>query len=279
MVLLNSEKPYSKETQQLAEEIAAKNEVLVLPINCAQLKKEEINKILETVLHEFLISTISFYMPKWVEMLDEEHYFKKSIIESIKGVISAMKSVKDTLHLQDIASEFIRNSKIDKKDLSTGNIDVNLTMDDKHYYSVLSNLTGMEIDNEYKLINALMDYSKLKYDYGKIENAMANVNFRGYGVVTPSIHMIKTQVLTEIAPIVGNEEQAKDLIVYIKTNGEESENGIFETNIFGKSIEQIVEEGIKNKLEKLSNETQDKLKDTLEKITNESNGGVICIII
>lgn len=103
VVLLNSEKPYSKETQQLAEEIAAKNEVLVLPINCAQLKKEEINKILETVLHEFLISTISFYMPKWVEMLDEEHYFKKSIIESIKGVISTMKSVKDTLHLQDIA--------------------------------------------------------------------------------------------------------------------------------------------------------------------------------
>lgn len=151
-------------------------------------------------------------------------------------------------------------------------------MDDKHYYSVLSDLTGMEIDNEYKLINALKDYSKLKYDYGKIENAMANVNFRGYGVVTPSkeeiilgepliikngskyeikikaeapsIHMIKTQVLTEIAPIVGNEEQAKDLIDYIKTNGEESENGIFETNIFGKSIEQIVEEGIKKKIRK-----------------------------
>ena len=95
----------------------------------------------------------------------------------------------------------------------------------------------------------------------------------------PSIHMIKTQVLTEIAPIVGNEAQAKDLIDYIKSNGEENENGIFETNIFGKSIEQIVEEGIRNKLEKLSDETQNKLKDTLEKITNESNGGVICIII
>jgi stage IV sporulation protein A len=136
---------------------------------------------------------------------------------------------------------------------------------------------------------------------------MTNVNFKGYGVVTPakeeiileepevikagnkygikikakapSIHMIKTEVLTEIAPIVGNENQAKDLIDYIKSNSEKSENGIFETNIFGKSIEQIVEEGIKNKLEKLSDETQDKLKNTLEKITNESNGGVICIII
>lgn len=307
IVLLNSQKPYAKETIQLADDIAKKNQVTVLPINCAQLKKEEIHKILETVLYEFPISAISFHIPKWVEMLDEEHYFKKSIIETIKNVIKSLKSVKDTVSLQNITSEYIKQSKIDKKDLSTGNIDVDLMLDDMHYYSVLSDLTGMEIKNEYNLINALKDYSTLKNEYVKIEDAMANVNFKGYGVVTPSkeevilgepeiiktgnkygikikaeapsIHMIKTQVLTEIAPIVGNEDQAKDLIDYIKTNGEQSENGIFETNIFGKSIEQIVEEGIRNKLERLSDETQNKLKDTLEKITNESNGGVICIII
>lgn len=307
IVLLNSQKPYAKETVQLAEDISKKNQVTVLPINCAQLKKEEIHKILETVLYEFPISAISFHIPKWVEMLDEEHYFKKSIIETIKNVIKSLKSVKDTVSLQNITSEYIKQSKIDKKDLSTGNIDVNLMLDDMHYYSVLSDLTGMEIKNEYNLINALKDYASLRDEYIKIEDAMTNVNFKGYGVVTPSkeeiilgepeiiktgnkygikikaeapsIHMIKTQVLTEIAPIVGNEDQAKDLIDYIKTNGEQSENGIFETNIFGKSIEQIVEEGIRNKLEKLSDETQNKLKDTLEKITNESNGGVICIII
>lgn len=307
IVLLNSQKPYAKETIKLAEDIAKKNQVTVLPINCAQLKKEEIHKILETVLYEFPISAISFHIPKWVEMLDEEHYFKKSIIDTIKNVIKSLKSVKDTACLQNITSEYIKQSKIDKKDLSTGNIDVDLMLDDVHYYSVLSDLTGMEIKNEYNLINALKDYSTLRTEYVKIEDAMANVNFKGYGVVTPSkeeiilgepeiiktgnkygikikaeapsIHMIKTQVLTEIAPIVGNEDQAKDLIDYIKTNGEQSENGIFETNIFGKSIEQIVEEGIRNKLERLSDETQNKLKDTLEKITNESNGGVICIII
>lgn len=307
VVLLNSEKPYAKETISLAEDIASRNQVSVIPINCAQLKKDEINKILEMVLYEFPISTISFRIPKWVEMLDDEHYFKKSIIDTVKEYISNMRSVKDTFRLKDITSEYIKHSKIDKKDLSTGNIDVNLEMEDKHYYTVLSDLTGMEIDNEYNLINALKDYSSLKNEYDKFSNAMADVNFRGYGVVTPSkeeivlgepeiikngskygikikaeapsIHMIKTQVLTEIAPIVGNEAQAKDLIDYIKSNGEENENGIFETNIFGKSIEQIVEEGIRNKLEKLSDETQNKLKDTLEKITNESNGGVICIII
>jgi stage IV sporulation protein A len=95
----------------------------------------------------------------------------------------------------------------------------------------------------------------------------------------PSIHMIRTQVLTEIAPIVGSEQQAKDLMEYINDSAKNNENGIFETNIFGKSIEQIVEDGIHNKLEKLSEETQEKMKDTLEKITNDSNGSVICIIL
>lgn len=307
VVLLNSQKPFAKETMQMAEEISQKNNVTVLPINCAQLKREEIHKILETVLYEFPISTISFRIPKWVEMLDEDHYFKKNIIDSIKNAIMGMKKVKDTGEINNILSDYIRQSRIDKTDLSNGNIDVNLVMDDNHYYNVLSDLTGTEINNEYNLIHALKNYAVLKDEYSKIENAMANVNFKGYGVVTPSkeeilleepeiikngnkygikikakapsIHMIKTEVLTEIAPIVGNEEQAKDLIEYIKENGEKSENGIFETNIFGKSIEQIVEEGIRNKLEKLSDETQDKLKNTLEKITNESNGGVICIII
>ncbi|MDE7433395.1 MAG: stage IV sporulation protein A [Lachnospiraceae bacterium] len=307
VVLLNSQKPFAKETMQLAEEISQKNDVTVLPINCAQLKQEEIHKILETVLYEFPISTISFRIPKWVEMLDEEHYFKKNIIDSIKNIILGMKKVKDTKEINNIQSDYIRQSRIDKTDLSNGNIDVNLVMDDNHYYNVLSDLTGTEINNEYNLIHALKNYAVLKDEYSKLENAMANVNYKGYGVVTPSkeeilleepeiikngnkygikikakapsIHMIKTEVLTEIAPIVGNEEQAKDLIEYIKENGEKSENGIFETNIFGKSIEQIVEEGIRNKLEKLSDETQDKLKSTLEKITNESNGGVICIII
>lgn len=307
VVLLNSQKPFAKETIQLAEEIGQKNDVTVLPINCAQLKREEIHKILETVLYEFPISTISFRIPKWVEMLDEEHYFKKNIIDSIKSIILRMKKVKDTKEIKNIMSDYIKQSRIDKTDLSNGNIDVNLVMDDNHYYNVLSDLTGTEINNEYNLIHALKNYAILKDEYSKIEDAMTNVNFKGYGVVTPSkeeiileepeiikngnkfgikikakapsIHMIKTEVLTEIAPIVGNEEQAKDLIEYIKENGEKSENGIFETNIFGKSIEQIVEEGIRNKLEKLSDETQDKLKSTLEKITNESNGGVICIII
>ncbi|MBQ3664560.1 MAG: stage IV sporulation protein A [Lachnospiraceae bacterium] len=307
IVILNSQKPYAKETMELADRISEKNDITVVPMNCAQLKKEEIYKILETVLYEFPVSSIRFNIPKWVEMLDEEHYLKKSIIDSVKTVVAGIRKVKDIFALKDMESDYIKQSRISKTDLSNGNINVSVDMDENQYYDVLSDLTGAEIKNEYHLINALKDYSILKEEYGKIKNAMTNVAYKGYGVVTPSkeeiileepeitrtgnrfgikikakapsIHMIKTEVQTEIAPIVGSEEQANDLMNYIKENGEKSENGIFETNIFGKSIEQIVEEGIKNKLEKLSDETQEKLKSTLEKITNESNGGVICIII
>lgn len=307
VVLLNTDKPFAKDTLELANQISEKNNVTVLPINCEQLKKEEIYKILETVLYEFPLCSISFYMPKWVEMLDENHYMKQDIISVIKTKIQDMNRVRDTKRLDDMCSDYVKECKVKNKDLSTGNIDVELEMDDKHYYSALSDLTGMPIQNEYNLIHSLKDYSSLKNEYGKVKDAMQDVSYKGYGVVTPSreeiilgepevirtgnkygvkikaqapsIHMIKTEVLTEIAPIVGNEQQAKDLIEYINSSAETSENGIFETNIFGKSIEQIVEDGIRNKLDKLSDETQEKMKNTLEKITNESTGGVICIII
>ena len=306
IVLLNSNKPYSKETIELADSIARKNHTTVLPVNCAQLKKEEIYKILENILYEFPISSIDFDIPKWVEMLDETHYFKKAIIESIKEKIYDLKKVRDVRQLSEINCDYIKKIQIEQTNLSNGTVNISIQMNDENYYDVLSDLTGAEIKNEYQLIHALQDYSVLKTEYGKIQDAMTNVSFKGYGVVAPtkeeitleepeitkngnrfgikikakapSIHMIKTEVLTEIAPIVGSEQQANDLIQFIKDNGEKSEDGIFETNIFGKSIEQIVEEGIRNKLEKLSDETQDKLKNTLEKITNESSG-VVCIII
>lgn len=237
-------------------------------------------------------------------MLDEDHYFKNSIIQSISEKIKNIKRVKEIYSLTDLKSDYIKKAELSDVDLSTGNIYINLNLDEEQYYIVLSDLTGIDIQNEYSLIKSLKECAKIKEKYSRLENAVTDVYYKGYGVVTPSkdeiilgepeitragnkfgikikaeapsVHMIKTNVITEIAPLVGNEDQANDLINYIKANGE---SGMFDTNIFGKSIEQIVEEGIKNKLQKLSDETQEKLKNTLEKITNESNGGVICIII
>ena len=167
-------------------------------------------------------------------------------------------------------------------------------------------MTGVDIEGEYQLIHILKEMSVMKNEYQKVQNAISSVRGCGYGVVvpekeeieleepslirqgnkfgvkiksiSPSIHMIKANIETEIAPIVGSEEQAKDLISYIKENASE-ENGIWQTNIFGKSIEQLVEDGIRTKIAQISEESQIKLQDTMQKIVNDSKGGLVCIII
>lgn len=308
IVLLNSDKPFSEETVILSQEIATKYNTTVLPLNCEQLKQEDIYKIMESVLYEFPVTELDFYIPKWVEMLQNDHWLKREIIMAVKQLIN------DVEFLKDISKEkfetncpFIKQIKVDKKDLSNGSIVLFIDVDDSYYYEILSDLTGADISGEYQLIKTIKDLSKLKNEYEKVSEAMQSVKFKGYGVVTPikeeitlekpeviktgnkygvkikaeapSIHMIRANILTEIAPIVGTEEQAKDLQEFINENSETSEDGIWNTNIFGKTIEQIVEDGIRTKIAKLSDETQNKMQNALQKITNDGNGGVIFIII
>ena len=182
-----------------------------------------------------------------------------------------------------------------------------MDVDDSYYYQILSDYVGIPIEGEYQLMQTLSDLAKMRAEYEKVNNAMSQVRLKGYGVVTPerseiildepevikhgnkygvkmraeapSINLIKAHIQTEIAPIVGSEQQAEDLIAYIKENARESEEGIWNTNIFGKSIEQIVEDGISAKVSQLTEDCQLKLQDTLQKIINDSNGGMICIII
>ena len=179
-------------------------------------------------------------------------------------------------------------------------------MDETWYYAVLSEMTGVSISDEYELIHTMQELAKMKEEYVKVREAISSVRGKGYGVVTPdkseikleepmvikqgskygvkiksvspSIHMIRANIETEIAPIVGSEEQAKDLIEYIKTSDERQES-IWQTNIFGKSIGQLVEDGIHTKLVQISDESQVKLQDTMQKIVNDSKGGLVCIII
>jgi len=307
IVLLNSSKPLAAETIELAGEINNKYGVSVLPINCEQLKKDDIFTIMKSILKEFPISKIEFYSPKWVEMLNMNHPIKMEIIEKAKEIISNFNQIKDVADITNEESTYIKDININKKDLSSGTIEMYIDIDQKYYYEVLSELTGAEIGSEYQLINIIKELSLLKNEYSKVCFAMESVKNKGYGIVTPekeeivleepeviksgnkygvkikalapSTHFIRTNVLTEIAPIVGSEEQARDLIEFIKENGKDPEKGIWDTNIFGKTIEQIVDEGIKTKIAKLSEETQVKMQDTLQKITNESSRGVICIII
>lgn len=308
VILLNSVKPYSDETGKLAEVLSQKYGVSVLPVNCEQLKREDILRILNQVLKEFPVTQVRFSIPGWLEILSADHWLKAKVIRLARQILEKISQMKDVAaSMPDTLEEGIKEVRLGRMDLSDGTVDVDFQMDEHFYYQILSDYAGLPIEGEYQLMQTLSSLAAMKKEYEKFQNAISQVRLKGYGVVTPerseivlddpqvvrhgnrygvkmraeapSINMIKAHIETEIAPIVGSEQQAEDLISYIKKNAGESEDGIWSTNIFGKSIEQIVEDGIQAKVSQVTEECQMKLQDTLQKIINDSNGGMICIII
>lgn len=307
VILLNTTKPYSDAVRKQAEEMYHKYQIPVLPVNCEQLKKEDITMILEQILLEFPLVDVAYHMPRWVEMLPISHPLKQELIQKIKEMMEEFQVLRDVSAVStDCESEHIQKIKLEKVALNKGTAIYSVDMEESCYYQMLSELTGMELEDEYDLMEQLKHLSSMRKEYGTVMQAMDTVRQKGYGMVlperreitveapvlihqggkygvklrafSPSVHMIRANIETEIAPIVGSEEQAKDLIRYIQ-EGEQQEEGIWNINIFGKTIEELVEDGIRNKLYQIGEESQVKLQDTMKKIVNDSNGGLVCIII
>ena len=307
VVLLNTSRPYSEETVNLAKEKEAKYGAKVLPMNCEQLKKDDIYYILKSVLMEFPISSIGFFVPKWVEVLPHDHKIKQEIMETARKMLIEKDTMKDIYEEEDYENQYIKQWKLDSVAMDTGVIRIAVDMDDSYYYEFLSDTIGLPIKNEYEFISIMRDLARQKKEYEEVAAALNAVKQRGYGVVTPtkgdivleepkivkhgnkygvkikasapSIHMIRANISTEIAPIVGEEYQAKDLMEYFDKGKSDPQESIWDINIFGKTLEQLVGEGMQSKAQKMTEESQQKLQDTMEKIVNESNGGLVCIII
>lgn len=308
VILLNCVKPRSEEAQALASEMASHYGVHVVPVNCEQLKKEDITQIMKMILEEFPVAELDFHIPKWLEILPDTHPMKEKMIEFAKTILGKVTWMKDIgPDLSEGAPEFVRQIRIDRKNLSDGSVSLEVMIGQSYYYQIISEYVEMPIQGEYQLMKTLLELSRTKKQYQKVKDAIEAVRVKGYGVVTPerneialdepqiihhgnkfgvkmkatapSIHMIKSFIETEIAPIVGSEQQAQDLITYMKQTAQKSESGIWDTNIFGKSIEQIVDDGIDAKISQMTEDCQMKLQDTMQKIINDSNGGMICIII
>ena len=306
VVVLNSTRPYSEETVRIAEGLREKYQTAVLPVNCEQLRKDDVFHILEQILYEFPVVHMEFYIPKWTEMLPPDHPMKAEIIQSARTILGGMRKVKD-IYAQDFTPEhYVSRMKLEEVDLASGCAKIRMEVAEKYYYENMSELAGVPIAGEYELIALVKEMSQRKEAYEKVADAMAAVQVKGYGVVgpglsdikmedpvlikhgnkfgvriratSPSIHMIRANIETEIAPIVGSEEQANDLIAYIR-EGEKSEEGAWETNIFGKSIGELMENGIRGKISMMDDECQMKLQDTMQKIVNDNNGGMVCIIL
>lgn len=307
VMILNSSKPYSEETIALADQLSEKYKVAVLPVNCDQLKRDDIYKILESVLYEFPISELDFYTPKWMEMLSSDHWLKSDVISIVKNMLDSYSYIKDIKKSPyENNSEYVSDVKISNINMADGKVKIDVRMNDDIYFNILSELTGMDISNEYQLISTIKTLSAKKKEFDSVANAISQVKLSGYGVVTPSkdeiqleepvvikngnkfgvkikaqapsINMLRTNINVEIAPIVGTKQQADDLIDYIKQSTMDNSEGIWDTNIFGKTIEQIVDDGISEKTHNITQESMGKITDTLEKVMNE-NSGLVCLIV
>ena len=307
IVLVNSKKPYGEEARTIAKELEADYNVHAMPVNCEQLKEEDVQKILEAILFSFPVSEIQFFVPKWVEMLAKDHVIKQELFAKIRLLMENTHTIRDALqHLEMPESDYIESWKTEAVEADTGCVKIQIGVPEQYYYQMLSELTGLKMQGQYELISALRELSQLKEEYEEVKDAFSSVKIKGYGVVSPqkeeieleepslikqgnkygvkihaqapSIHLIKANIETEIAPIVGNEKQAQDLIDYLNQMSKAQE-GIWAVNIFGKSVEDLVMDGMKNKITMINEESQTKLQDTMQKIVNDSNGGLVCIII
>ncbi|MCD7908407.1 MAG: stage IV sporulation protein A, partial [Clostridium sp.] len=231
-------------------------QVSVLPVNCEQLKKDDVFHILERVLKEFPVTEIDFHIPKWLEILPSTHWLKAQVIQAAKGVVQKVAHMKDVAaELAGQNAEAIRGMSVKNMRMADGSVAVQVDMDDSYYYQILSDYVGLPIEGEYQLMQTLSNLAAMQKEYEKVQNALTQVRLKGYGVVTPerseivldepqvikhgnkygvkmkaeapSINLIKAHIETEIAPIVGSEQQAEDLIAYIKENAKDSDDGIW----------------------------------------------------
>ncbi len=322
LVVLNTQHPYASETKQLATRLQEENHTFVLPINCKQMQREDVNKILQNLLYEFPVIDVEFELPRWTETLAVDHPVKHQLIQMAKERMLRIDCMKDAMQINgqsgagSIGSNkecekenkdcFEGREKLEEVTLSDGTVRISFTVPERYYYENLSALTGEEITGECQLMKMIAELSAQKKEYEKVKEALLSVEQKGYGVVmpelsdiemenpvmirhgnkfgvkmkalSPSIHMIRANIETEIAPIVGSEEQARDLISYIEESRRDGE-GIWNTNIFGKSIGELMEDGIRGKVAMMDEECQEKLQDTMQKIVNDSGGGMVCIII
>ena len=308
VILLNTSEPDSERTKGRAQQMEERYGKKVLPINAKEMTKEDALGVMTHILSDFPVTRINFIMPKWVEFLERDNWLKADLIQQCRKILGNLHTMRDVCENNiAIDTSYIKEVYIRDKQLENGVVNLVLDFEETYYYDILSEMVGTTIEGEYDLIATLRELSARKQEYELIAGACDEVRVRGYGIVPPtedeieiadpelirhgnkfgvkikascpSLHLIQANIETEIAPIVGSEEQAQDLIDYISQNSRENPDGIFDTNIFGKTIRQLVDEGIHSKVNRLTEESQLKLQDTIQKVVNDSNGGLVCIII
>ncbi|MBQ7492184.1 MAG: stage IV sporulation protein A [Clostridia bacterium] len=308
-LLLNTTEPQSERASALRKELEKKYGVTCLSVNCLTLRKDEIDEILSAVLYEFPVKEFRFTLPQWITMLQAENTLQESIYQSVFSACESVRRMRDAR--KEIAALSgrgeIEQAILNQLNPSDGTVTATIVVPQALYYQMLSEQCGIEIRSEADLVPLLCDMARIRKEYEHVAAALEQVRRTGYGIVmpdssemhleqpeivkqggrfgvklkasAPSIHLIQTQVETEISPIVGSEKQSEDLVNYLMQEFEDSPEKLWESNIFGKSLSELVNEGLNNKLYKMPDDARGKLQTTLERIINEGSGGLICIIL
>ncbi len=309
IVLLNSMNPESESTTALAENLSKQYGVPVLPVSCMELSENEIKRILAQLLFEFPIKEIKVDIPKWVVGLDKEHWLKSSLFDAIKNSAQKVEKIREVQQtINDLSEcEFVTDVQISGLDLGRGIATMAVSINPDLFYKVLSEQTGLDISDECALLKCIGDLSQKQKEFDKIAQAYEQVKETGYGIVmptidelsleepqiikqsgkygirlkasAPSIHMMKVETNTEVTPIVGSEQQSEELVSYLLKEFEENPEKIWESNIFGKSVHELVNEGLHNKLYRMPADARRRIGETIEKIINDGCNGLICIIL
>ena len=309
VIVLNSSDTGSDYSKSLAKQLEDKYSVPVLLTDCSSLNLDDINVIFNKILYEFPIEQINLNFPHWVDGLEYDHWLKKELYTEIKDAFSDVRLLKQVAgSIQKLQNtEVITKTSINEILLGTGSINVSIELIEELFYKILTEISGVEIGNEGDLFSTITTLASTKKEYDKIAYALEEVKAKGYGIVTPSmdelildepemvkqgsrfgvklkakapsIHMIRADIETEVSPIVGSEKQSEELVNYLLSEFENDPQKIWSSNIFGKSLHELVNEGLQNKLCRMPEDAQQKLQETLERIVNEGSGGLICIIL
>ncbi len=309
VILLNTTSPHSEGALNLADELSVKYSVPVIPVDCTAMDEAEIKAVLGAVLYRFPIKEIGIKLPQWVMTLDRNHWLRGSVTQSVKMCAGELNCVGDIGKLVSFVKDNnnIICCEIESLDLGKGCAQIKAELSSDLIYKIIEEKTSLHIEDEEDLLKCLGELSVIKSKYNKIKNALDEVEATGYGIVmpdideltlkepeivkqggrygvrlcasAPSIHMMKTCIETEVAPVVGTESQSEELLKYLLTGFEEDPHKIWESDIFGKSLNELVNEGLRSKLCHMPMEARGKIQETLERIINDGCSGLICIIL
>jgi len=309
VMILNSRNPDSPATYELKIQLEEKHNVPVIVKDCARLNMNDIHEVLENVLFEFPVTEININLPGWLESIEPSHWLKSSILEAIKSAAAEVKRLRDIEVLVNSLNEVenVKKANLDTIKMGEGSALIDLVTPDNLFYRVIQEKTGYEIEGDYQLIGMITELARAKKEYDRIERALSDVMNIGYGLVppsldeltleepemfrhgnqfgvklranAPSLHFIRADIATEVSPVVGTEKQSEELIKYLLEEFEQNPEKIWETNMFGKSLHDLVKEQLQNKLFMVPDDTRVKLQKTIQKIVNEGSGGLIAIIL